>query len=403
MSTSILCPYPTDPRFGGVRFTGKSAAYAAADTWYPAWDAEGQLYSPYADGIVGEHRVLCTTNKGIHDFSRDLGPGGNITTGHAVIRGDDPLALTVEALPPATLPTPRFHGLYPSASFIHDGIWYCGSYYLHRWTDPAGRRITYELGPFQGFRLSRNRGQTWQDCPHTDAAPLFGERGRCAGELPIRFGAPHVVDFGRNLQHSPDGFVYLVGHGSRFAGGVANWIAGDAAFLCRVRPSPAIVNDPAAYEFFAGCDPAGQPRWAGRVADSQPIIEWPWRCGCINVTWFPALRQYIACIAIGAADGGGGTMDTWLAIADNLWGPWRQLAYLEAFGSQAYFTCIPSKFLSPDNRSFWMFWSANWHLPAWQNPPGSSYSLSVGEFDLMPPGKRETCVNPFWMRKAEEW
>ncbi len=32
--------------------------------------------------------------------------------------------------------------------------------------------------------------------------------------MQVKFGAPHVVDFGPELQNSPDGKMYIIGHGA---------------------------------------------------------------------------------------------------------------------------------------------------------------------------------------------
>ncbi len=64
-------------------------------------------------------------------------------------------------------------------------------------------------------------------------------RARVAGE-PVKIGSPHFVDFGRNMEHSPDGKAYLVAHGAsdgvnrRF--GYNSWITGDEIYLLRVTP-----------------------------------------------------------------------------------------------------------------------------------------------------------------------
>ena len=50
-------------------------------------------------------------------------------------------------------------------------------------------------------------------------------------------GTPHFVDFGRDLEHSPDGYAYMVGHGTYDPDGIANWCSGDAVSMARVRPS----------------------------------------------------------------------------------------------------------------------------------------------------------------------
>ena len=40
------CPFPQSAAFCGVEFTGRHAEYTAADTWYPSWASDGDMYSP---------------------------------------------------------------------------------------------------------------------------------------------------------------------------------------------------------------------------------------------------------------------------------------------------------------------------------------------------------------------
>jgi|ERR1035437_5874462 hypothetical protein len=42
------CPFPASKTLAGIRFTGRHAEYANADTWYPSWASDGNLYSPYS-------------------------------------------------------------------------------------------------------------------------------------------------------------------------------------------------------------------------------------------------------------------------------------------------------------------------------------------------------------------
>ncbi len=136
------CPVPKSSAVVGVAFTGRHAEYTGADTWYPSWAADGNLYSPWTDGNVN---------------GLSSGSGGEkATTGHATILGDDPLHLVVtnQGIFPSS-PRP-YEGRYPCGSLVHAGVWYYGTYCLH----PSGgvRRddgILYNwpwLGPFVGFR-----------------------------------------------------------------------------------------------------------------------------------------------------------------------------------------------------------------------------------------------------------
>jgi hypothetical protein len=69
------------------------------------------------------------------------------------------------------------------------------------------------LGPFVGFRYSRDNGRTWTDTPHIPPKPNFPEPAKPGDK--VKSGAPNFVDFGRNMQHSPGGNAYLVGRGAR--------------------------------------------------------------------------------------------------------------------------------------------------------------------------------------------
>jgi hypothetical protein len=111
------------------------------------------------------------------------------------------------------------------------------------------------LGPFVGFRTSTDFGKTWKETPHTPAKPIFGESGMW--NYPVKIGSPHFVDYGRELEHSPDGKAYLAAHGAEYPDskprfGNLSWITGDQIYLLRVSPTLDNINDASKYEFYAG-------------------------------------------------------------------------------------------------------------------------------------------------------
>ena len=63
------------------------------------------------------------------------------------------------------------------------------------------------LGPTVGFRYSTDFGKTWVDTPHTAENPIFNDPENPF--LLTKIGAPHFVDFGKNMEYSPDGKAYL--------------------------------------------------------------------------------------------------------------------------------------------------------------------------------------------------
>lgn len=373
------CPFAPDDTVRGVGFTGRHAEYTGADTWYPSWAADGNLYSPWTDGNVN---------------GLGSGSGGeNAVTGHATILGEDPLKLVVTNQGVfASSPRP-YEGRYPCGSLVYKGVWYYGTYCLHPSGGVPRDGITYNwpwLGPFVGFRWSTNYGQTWTQTPCTPEKPLFGEHA-LKGE-PVKIGAPHFVDFGREMQYSPDGKAYLVAQGAsdgenrRFA--YNSWITADQVYLIRVTPSIENMNDQSKYEFFAGHDAQGDAIWTHDFSRIKPIAEWRDHMGCVTMTYDPGLKRYLMCVT----DGGTtvSRYNTYILASEKITGPWKLVSHMSHFGEQAYFVNIPSKFISPDGRSLWLCYAANfssgWGGIVFQSRPrGSRYAMCLQEVRLLGP------------------
>ena len=275
-SWAAKIPVPRSTEIVDIGFTGRYATYEHADTWYPSWAADGNLYSPWTDGRVGN--VSCSSG------------GKDARTGQAKVEGDDPLHLRITCLGTFPGDPSPYEGRYPCGSLVFDGVWYYGTYCLL--DHPAWSMNWPILGPFVGFRISRDLGKTWTPPAPTPANALFGEKTSVWGAEPVKMGSPHFVDLGRNLEHSPDGRAYLVGHGATAPDPnprVANlsWITGDEIYLARVRPSPETINDLKSYEFFAGSGAREElpgPRTVFVVGDEkqnampsthQPFRSWP--------------------------------------------------------------------------------------------------------------------------------
>ncbi len=119
---------------------------------------------------------------------------------------------------------------------------------------------------------------------------------------------------GRELEHSPDGYAYLAGHGTYDSDGSVNWSSGDAVSLARVRPAPETINDPTAWEFFAGHSNTGEPRWSHNFAEIAPVLTWPGGAGCVNITYHPHMKRYFGFLCVGWADGDSGPYDMWVVL-----------------------------------------------------------------------------------------
>jgi hypothetical protein len=372
------CPFEPSRSLTGVAFTGQHAAYTGADTWYPSWASDGNLYSPWTDGNVN----------GLQSTS--FGP--KATTGQAKIVGDDPLNLKVvdQSVYPGD-PTP-YGGRYPCGSLVHNGVWYYGTYCLMDTDGDPGKGLNWDIqGPCVGFRYSKDFGKTWTDTPCTPARPVFGEPAKPG--MKVKFGAPHFVDLGRNMQHSPDGKAYLVGHGASDPDPVdrpanLSWITADQAYMARVTPSPEAINDRGQYEFFGGLDRSGRASWTRELARARPLIDWNNNAGCVTMTYNAPLKKYLMCVT----DGGDtiSRFNTYILESDRITGPWRQVVYMKSFGEQAYFVNIPSKFISSDGRTLWLMYAANfsngnknWKTLHRSDPPGSRYGMCLQQVRLL--------------------
>jgi hypothetical protein len=360
-------PFAASPFQLGISATGAFASYTVADTWYPSWGSDGQLYSPFTDGEV----------HGLRSWS----VGETATTGHAIISGSNPLDLKVHSAGVIAASPGPYGGRYPSASLMLDGTWYYGTYCLA----DRGRGLNWDrLGPFVGFRVSTDNGVTWDEGPHTPDRPIFEESG--FGDGLIRMGAPHFVDFGQNMVNSPDGYAYLVGHGSQYSNAQLSWISGDEIYLARVLPTLETINDPRAWQFFGGFTDDQSARWVDHVSGAQPIASWKGHMGCSTVTYVPATGKYIMCVTDGWPTIK--EMDSYILESDSLTGPWRMVAFMEQFGKQAYFLNFPSKFISADGSRAWLCYSANFtsdtiHPPIEVDPAGSRYAMCLMEVEFV--------------------
>jgi hypothetical protein len=335
------CPFESSAELTEIGFTGRFVNYTTADTWYPSWAADGCLYSPYTDGAV--EGVLS-----ISDGDWKQQGVENTTTGQAVILGDDPLKLEIRSLGAEKANAAPYRGRYPCGSLVYNGVWYYGTYCLGPESLVEREGYPYNwpwLGPFVGFRISRDLGKSWEDCPRSPADPIFGENGL---------------------------------EGRRFA--YNSWITGDEIYLIRLIPDPETINDKNAYEFYGGSDASGRALWTRDFSGIRPLLRWKDHMGCVTMTYNAPLGKYLLCVT----DGGKtrGYKHTYLLESDRIEGPWKMVRYFSRFGEAAYFVNIPSKFISGDGLTLWLCYSANFernefHLE--EKPDGSRYAMSLHE------------------------
>jgi hypothetical protein len=377
------CPFPDSRSLTKIRFLGLKSGFIYGDTFYPSWADDDLMYSPWTDGATWR---LDGRMEGSFSMGTTSSP-----TGQAVVAGNDPLNLIIYSLGLDNAPTKTYAGRYPCGSLVYNGVWYYGTYCLGPEVQARYGDQIYNLpylGPFVGFRTSTNKGQTWKACPHTPDKPIFPETG--LNGYPVKIGSPHFVDFGKNMEHSPDGKAYMVAHGAdindpkpRF--GNSSWITGDQIYLLRVTPSPEDINDASKWEFYTGRDADGHAVWTNDFAQIKPLLEWNNNMGCVTVTYNAVLKKYLMCITDGVNTCG--QMNTYLLEADSLTGEWKLITYMKNFGEQGYFVNIPSKFIEKDGKTMWLLYSGNF-APNWNgevikvNPVGSHYGFVMQKIRL---------------------
>eukprot|EP01084_Bolivina_argentea_P068325 124373_1 len=348
----------------------------AADTWYPTWSSNGNLYTPFTDGTI-----ILSNNKSITSMSGSgSNPSYNSTTGFVTVSGNNVSNLQLISGGTFTASTYPYRGRYPCGSLIYNNTWFYGTYMLNN-TDYCGGWCVQ--GPFVGFRWSTDWGQTWTEprikCNNA-SDNIFRETTE--NDKKIKFGAPHVVDFGQELQYSGDKKLYIVGHGATRITANQSWMQGDQVYLARVIPIISSVNDSNEWEFYGGNN-----KWIkGNVTLAKPLFTWINRTGVVTMTYFNVLKKYV--MTVSTPDSGVGTQgafDTYFLESDDIVGPWKYITYMREFGPEAYFVNHPSKFLDTDidttsnTYTAYLSYSANYALNRGKqgNPIGSGYHWSL--------------------------
>jgi GH43 family beta-xylosidase len=108
------CPFEPSRDLTGLEFLGSHSDYRFADTWYPSWAADGNLYSPWTDGPLHQES---STSDAIEPDPNGFGGfrlvRGKATTGQAVMIGDDPTRLEVRSLGRVQADPHPYGGRYP--------------------------------------------------------------------------------------------------------------------------------------------------------------------------------------------------------------------------------------------------------------------------------------------------
>jgi CubicO group peptidase (beta-lactamase class C family) len=303
-------PYPPSPVITGIRWAPRETIVRHApgsDNWPLTWADDDALYTAYGDGngFVPFTKTklslgLATISGGPTDFL-----GHNLRSPSVEQSGDG------------------CDGLKASGLLMVEGV-------LHLWMrNAANSRLAW----------SKDHGQTWTwaDWKFTTS-----------------FGCPTFVNFGKNYAGARDRFVYLVSPDTDSA-----YQPADHMILARAPQDRLSVR--AAYEFFAGLDAQGAPRWTSEIDARGPVFTHSHRCYRSGITYNAALRRYLWYQVLPESrdprgprfQGGFGVYD-----APEPWGPWTTVAFTNEWDVGPGDTgSFPTKWMSTDGRTLYLVFS----------------------------------------------
>ena len=154
-----------------------------------------------------------------------------------------------------------------------------------------------------------------------------------------------------------DNYVYIVSQANDSAYGFSPDIV-----MARVPKER--VADRNAYEFFAGLDGSGRPRWSADIGQRGPIFHDPHGTQRIAITYNAPLKRYILTTSH-LPPGVEATHTAALGVFDapEPWGPWTTVFYEDHWSvvngkdCRTYHHKFPPKWMSPDGKEMWLLYS----------------------------------------------
>lgn len=301
-------PYPPSPVFTNLTWAPPETIVRLAkgsDNWPLTWADDGHLYGAYGDGWGFERAGTPKLSLGLAriEGGPDAPRGFNICSPSLEQTGDDR------------------RGKKASGMLSIDGVLYL----LAR--NASNAQLAW----------SSDHGQTWNWADWKFTTSL---------------GCPTLLNFGKDYARAQDDFVYVYSHDADSA-----YVAADRMVLARVPKDK--LRDRGAYEFFAGLDATGQPRWSADVAARSAVFEHAGKCYRSTVSCHVATKRYLWCQILPGEDprfrGGLGIFD-----APQPWGPWTTVFYDETWDVGPGETCsLPTKWMSDDGRTLHLVFSGD--------------------------------------------
>jgi hypothetical protein len=290
-----------------------------SDLWPVTWGADDLVYTGWGDG---------------GGFEGDSDSRGRVSLGFASVSGMPP------DIHGANLWGDQKHGFAqhqqtfggkPVSLLSIDHVLYAfttsyGAFPGHKNPDPPEARLAWSTGS----------GATWTQSDWKQA------------RTPGVFFPGSFVNFGRDYAGARDEFVYIYGIVEGKRGQVLSRIQKDR------------LKAIGEYQFFAGINESGTPRWEQKASAAVTVIDNdnPTTSHAHPCVIYDApLKRYI-CTWSGDETIGG----MWLLDAPEPWGPWTVVATNTNWGGhgerEALLWSIPTKWISTDGKTFWCIYSA---------------------------------------------
>ena len=297
-------PYPPSPLIAGIEWAPATEIIRAADgsdNWPLTWADDDHLYGAYGDGHGFTPKVERKLSLGI----------ARIEDGPESYRGVNIRSKDIEQIGEGG------HGKKASGILMVDGV-------LSMWIRNAGNSVIAQ---------SRDHGSSWTfaDWKWTES-----------------FGSPSFLNFGRNYSGARDEYAYVY---SVDADGA--YEPGDQMILARAPKNR--LMERGAYEFFAGLDSNGRPKWSRELNDREAVFRHPRRCYRQQVTWNPGLKRYLwVQILPESTDSRGPRFQGGLGVYDapEPWGPWTTVYFTNNWDVGPGDTgSFPTKWMSEDGET----------------------------------------------------
>jgi Domain of unknown function (DUF4185) len=316
-------PYPPSPVIADVAFDWSTHDRQAqgSDNWPVTWGDNDHQYTSWGDG------------GGFGGTNRD----GRVSLGVARVEGTAGGYQGFQGFNVWGGKDPENEATFDGKSYGIISI----AGILYMWISPGSNATSYE---WARIHSSTNQGASW-----TAASWAFKKSDG--------FILPTFLQFGKDYQGARDNFVYIYANHfkSRLIGLSKDRLRihkpGEIA-LMRV-PTTSIL-DRKSYEFFAGIDNNGNPRWAKDLEARKAVFEDPNGVGWNTSAGYNAgLRRYLLITEhVASLKGNMGIFD-----APNPWGPWTTVKYTNAFGiphiePTTFFWNFSNKWLSADGKNF---------------------------------------------------